>query len=537
VSGVLAVSGDARLSAIAQPPVVSTSPNLGPAIGPGRAQTDPGVLGDVSIDMRVRIVSGMRWTFWASALAAPFGYGTTIVLARIGPEAVGTYGLLMVYLGVIGSFLYLGGDAVTIKFLPAIEGPRRRRFVVSYFAVICLFLVPWLITATIEPGLLRYLFGERGSTQFYMGIVWASPLVLLLSTIVGALKGLLDFRTAQMLMRALTVGQFVVYGSLAMWHPTLLREQAAAVIWATYLGLTGISVAIGLWRLASLEGFGGGPGSDRFRLFLPEGFWRYMWASQQVSIVWFFLVQLDSLLILNLGGLAELGGYVTVLTVASLVRMVNAFLLDALLPSLTNLLARRNDEGAATVFAMYWRVGLLITASLSCGLIVFAGPIIAVLGPQYASLRSALVMAVLLAGLATPGAVGGTVLSSIGRQQRSVWVGLGQVACYTVLFLILWPRLRITGAVLAHGLALVGAHAVLLMVAKRSARSVTAGARHYRKLAAVVVTTAAVAHMASVEAVSLALLLWLGSTGLFLVVAGYRPAELAALSRSLLPSR
>ena len=50
---------------------------------------------------RERIISGMRWTLWLSVLAAPFSYGTTIILARAGPEVVGTYGLLLLYITIV----------------------------------------------------------------------------------------------------------------------------------------------------------------------------------------------------------------------------------------------------------------------------------------------------------------------------------------------------------------------------------------------------------------------------------------------------
>ena len=73
-----------------------------------------------SLDPRLRgkIMVGMRWTLWLSVISIPFSYAITILLARCGPEVIGTYGLLTVYIGVVASLLYLGGDTVIIKFVP-----------------------------------------------------------------------------------------------------------------------------------------------------------------------------------------------------------------------------------------------------------------------------------------------------------------------------------------------------------------------------------------------------------------------------------
>jgi len=81
-------------------------------------KTTPQALASVPPAERKQIISGMRWSVWLSVLAAPFSYGTTILLGRAGPEVLGAYGLLLIYIGVASSLLYLGGDAVTIKFVP-----------------------------------------------------------------------------------------------------------------------------------------------------------------------------------------------------------------------------------------------------------------------------------------------------------------------------------------------------------------------------------------------------------------------------------
>ena len=56
---------------------------------------------------RHHIISGMRWTLWLSVLSAPCGYITTVLLARVDPAVVGTYGVLSLYIGLTSIFLFL----------------------------------------------------------------------------------------------------------------------------------------------------------------------------------------------------------------------------------------------------------------------------------------------------------------------------------------------------------------------------------------------------------------------------------------------
>src|SRR5579875_34190 len=83
-------------------------------------------------DMPARITSGMRWSLWMSLLALPCSYITNILLARIGPEALGTFGVLNVYIGLVFVVFFLGGCAVPMKFVPELDSHRRSSFLVSY---------------------------------------------------------------------------------------------------------------------------------------------------------------------------------------------------------------------------------------------------------------------------------------------------------------------------------------------------------------------------------------------------------------------
>jgi O-antigen/teichoic acid export membrane protein len=489
----------------------------------------------VPTTIRTRIISGMRWTLWLSVLAAPFGYGTSILLARAGPEVIGTYGLLMVYIGVVSSLFYVGGDPVVIKFVPELEADKRLPFLLSYFLVITVVLVPWLAAATIWSDKLHYLFGDHGGASFQLLVLYLSPIYILFSLVVAALKAMLEIQWAQTLLRILTVGSFLLYGAVFLGNRSMLASHYTGLVWGIYLGLSTLAFALGLRRLLRLTG--SRCNWRPLRFFLPRGFWSYTLSTEQLSALGFFIQRLDLILVLNFGGLASLGKYVAILTFAEIIRVASRLFLDTLLPSLTNLLASRNVAAASQVFSMNLRVLLAVSLAATCGLMFLIGPVLTLIGPKYAPDGILFVLMVLFVGLATPGGLGGTLLSSVGKQQRAVWVSLGQLALFTVLFLSLWPRWQLLGVVVAYGVSLLLSNLVLLVVAKLSVPIEFSVAGDYAKFVLVLAGAGILALRLVPMPLGLAPLAWVTAMGLFFLLAHYRYAECRELARCFVPGR
>jgi ribosomal protein S18 acetylase RimI-like enzyme len=271
------------------------------------------------------------------------------------------------------------------------------------------------------------------------------------------------------------------------------------------------------------------------RLFLPRGFWKYTFSLEQMSAINFLAQRLDLILVLNFGGLAVLGKYVAIITLAEIIRAANRFFLDTLLPSLTNLLASRNLPAASEVFSMNLRILFAVNVAAACALTLLVGPITTLLGPQYGSMRTAFVVMIVCFGLSATGGMGGTLLTSAGKQQRAVWVGLGQLGLYAVLFFNLWPRWQLLGAVAAYGVSLLVANIALLAVAKRSTHIQFSAGADYLRATAIVLVTATASLLWRPSSIALALVAWVGSVGLFLVLAGYGIEECTQLLGGFLP--
>jgi O-antigen/teichoic acid export membrane protein len=484
------------------------------------------------VEVRRRIVAGMRWTVWLAVLGAPFSVVTSTLLARTGPEALGTFGLLTVYIGVVTAFLYFGGDAVAIQFLPKLSPQDRRPFLLSYLAVISLWVLPWLAAAALGPQHLRWLLGAGGSASFHALILWLSPIYILYCVVAACFKGLLHIPAAQALARGVPIAFCILYALLfAAWRPWVLARYTE-LIWGLYLGLVGLSTALGVFLLRR-SGLATAP--DRLRFFLPAGFWRYALSTQALGMLTFFILRLDYLLVLNFGGLPILGRYVALYTVAAAILVLTNLFRDTLLPSLTNLIASGNLKAASEVSTIHTRIVFLANTAATCGLILLALPLTALLGPRYSDLSALMVLMILLVGSSSPGLLAVALLSSVGKQQRAVWLGLGQIALDLGLFLLLWPRYGLLGAVLAYGAAVLLSNVTMWMVARFSVPFRVSGTRDYACFLAICCATAALEIRFSPLGAPIAVLVWLTAVGAFLVAARYRFAECLAIMEYFLP--
>lgn len=466
-----------------------------------------------------------------SVLALPFSFGTNAILARIGPEAIGTYGLLAVYIGLAAAFFYLGGDSVIIKFVPTLPRFRRLPFLLSYFSIVFAALCIWLALMLAWPNKLHYVFGERGGPSFYLFAVCLSPIYIVFSMSIATLKALLEIRWAQSLMRAVNIGSCCFYGALFLFARRSFASHSLIWIWGTYLGLTTILACLGAYRLVSVSS----SDASEWRFFLPRGFWRYMLATQQLSAIGFFVGRLDYLLVFNFGNLETLGKYVAIIAIASLIPVVNMFFLDSLLPSLTNLVAVRNFPAASEVFGVYMRISFLVNTATTCGLLLLSGLLLGLFGPQYDGLSTPMIVSVLLTGLANPGTAGGILLSSVGKQQRAVCVGVGQVLVYFILFYLLWPHWHLLGAVMASGFSTLLSYLMLLRVAEMSVPIKVSVMKDYLVFAVVVLATSAVVFVLKNASSIAAVSLWAAAMAIFILLAGYSSNECRRLAYFVLP--
>jgi O-antigen/teichoic acid export membrane protein len=486
-------------------------------------------LGHLSEHQRHRILAGLRWTVWLSAITVPFSIAINFLLARVGPETLGVYGLLSVYISLTSAFLYFGGDTVVMRFIPECRPEDRASFLLSYLAVILAIMSGGLTFVWFCPAVLRLAFGESYDSRFSFLLLCTSVVPISFAIVIAALKGMLEIRVAQLLTKLMTIGSLTIYVVIFVFDRALLSVHATAIIWSVYLGLSavlGLAGAIAVVRLCRAQ---------RLRWFLPTDFWRYSFNTQQVSASTFLARKLDYVLIVNYGGLKILGEYVAVVAIASTISMVTGFFMDTLLPALTNTVTQRNHQGAAQVFVMHMRILFPIVTATSCAVMVLAVPATAVMGASYASLSGLIIFLSAAYGIAIPGGFGGTVLASVGRQQLSIWALLFNLVLFVCLFFLLWPRFGLTGAVVAYGVAVIISNAIQMAIALRTAKFFPSISKLWLKSAAVQAMVAFVALWWMPLGLTSAAGVLGGAMLLFLWWAHYDASELTGLAQTFFP--
>lgn len=477
------------------------------------------------------MIAGVRWTLWLAAVGLPLGFGTRLLLARAGPQVIGDFGALLLYIRFVATFLFFGGNAVAIRFLPCVAPARRRSFLSTYAAIVLLAFLPWLVLAAAWPRGLHYLLGDLGGPELERRLLWLAPIAIVFSLLTAALKALLRIREAQLLARLVTAGSFVAYVGLFFWARSALVTHTVALLWGVYFALAAAGAA-GALRMLLRAMPRSAPGQPRW--FLPAGFWPYTLGLQGNSAITFLSTQLDLILVLQWGGVRPLGMYIALMTLVAMTPTLLDVLLDSLLPALTNALASGGDRAADELAMTFGRLLFPCAFALATLLELFAAPLVRLFGSAYLGLVPWVRLAAPLAAIASASHLFGTLFSATGQPERLIGAHAGRVALFCCLFPMLWARWQLGGAVLTWIAAELTFHFIALWQMRRlQVRCALRGG--YQSMALGLLVAAAIGQAEPALPFGACLTVWSLLVASFLLAARYQPAELRALARLLAP--
>jgi O-antigen/teichoic acid export membrane protein len=472
---------------------------------------------------RHHMISGMRWTLWLSMLSVPLGYATTVILARIGPAAIGTYGVLMVYISVVACLMYVGGDAVLIKFIPELPPEQQLRFVTAYTVIVMACLLPWFAVATVRPQLLHFLFGESNQTSLQLLLIYLSPFFVIYSITAATLNGMMEMKWSQIMKRVVTVGSFLTFVTLFLFARDYLRAHYANLIWEIYFGLTALAAGLGLVKVVQTHPIRSARSFLGFHL--PRRFWNYTLSLQAVSALGMLSSRLDYILVLYFGGLVVLGKYVALRTISNAIGLIAAFFVDTLLPTMTNLLARKDISAAGEALHLYLRVLFAISFAVSSGLFLTSSFLIRMFGPAYGDLQAVLVCMILFSALQNCTSIAGILLTASGEQQYVLVVLPLQIGGFCLLFWLLWPSLGVMGVVIGLGITQVLGQILLFYFVKQVVPIRFTIGKHYVLYALLVMACGFVAYFLPALGIAKDVLLYASALALFYFFSGYSLME------------
>jgi O-antigen/teichoic acid export membrane protein len=481
---------------------------------------------------RETVESGLRWNFWLAIFATPFSYGTTLLLARIDPQVLGAYGVLGVYTSIVSTFLFLGGNAVVVRFVAAAPPQERWSFLVSYAYLVAGAVSVWLLILSIWPQTLGAVFSAAGGRTFQLVLAWLAPAYVAFCVVQSTLRAVLEMAWAQALGRVVSVGLFLICGSIVVVSPATLATHYIAILWGGFVSLTAAATAFGTWRLVAKSV----PPRrrDLLRFRMPQGFWVYCIGVQSSSTLGFFTRNLDAIFLLNAGGMAGLGEYVAIMTIVLAVPQVNGFFLESMVPALMNSAGRHADLSQEIV-AFYVRLTTPVVLGMAM-LALSGGPLFVwVLGTRYRALATALEIAAPFGAIQALSGLSSTLLIAAGLPYWESSAKILRVLTYVVVFLPLWSRYQLIGAIVAWGVAEAVYHVLTMYVAVRRAGYSLLLNRAYFAIVGTLAVASAVVLVYGGSFVERAGL-WLGAMGVFAAIGGYTIAEVKRLCHVVMPT-
>ena len=108
----------------------------------------------------------MRWVLWLNLLTQPLSFATNVLLARMGPAAIGYYGAIQLFIGGFQNFFILGGNAVFTRLVPGLRrrGPHQLYPLLTYAGLVLgLFLAVVAGVLALAPEAAQALLARLGA--------------------------------------------------------------------------------------------------------------------------------------------------------------------------------------------------------------------------------------------------------------------------------------------------------------------------------------------------------------------------------------
>lgn len=497
-----------------------------------QAFSSPKPLGPAAASLERRIVAGVSGSFLVSVATVPFGYLTSLILARVSSAAVGTYSILGIYLGVVSGILYFGGGTVTIRFLPELAREQKSSFLGSYF-LLALGVVAVVSAAfSIFPQAMKFLFGREIDVHTSLLLLWLSPLPLIFFSSLAALKGAMKVTLAQALMRATTVGACLIYGYFLLVHARHFREAPGQVIFVSHFVLMLSVSGIALYGLRTEITFGGKP----LQWFLPAGFWGYTLGVQGASMLGLLHMKIDQILVLRRLDVSQLGIFFVALQISEITALLSQFFVEGVLPGITNLMAAHRMERIQDFYYGVGRHMLLLMTSVTIFLLAFGQPILSIFGKQYVNAYAVLLLLVVVHGLDSLTWLNATLMSGVGQPNYWIATQIVRIGFFVALFGWLTNRYGLLGVAVTRGIAWLLAEAFSFYVVLKRLGLRLRIPRQFPLSAGIILCLGAMQFWGRVNSLWLSPVLFLASFALLFGFGGYHLRDLT-LKMDLLPAK
>jgi len=395
---------------------------------------------------------GIKWITVLSLLVAPVSYSINLMLGNIGPQVLGTYGLLMLFSSMIPTFLLFGGGQVLVRFLPAVHTEKRFSFIMSYTALVLSLAGIALVLVSTNPALVSSLAKSDLEVRLLPYLVLLTPILLLYHISTATLWADMEIKWMTICQKANPIVTFLGVGLLYVFLDRIsqgsIPEFIARIVLASFV----ISLLLALYQaytkvITCL--------SLNLKWSFPPGFWHFAAAVYLGTLFSFTLERFDQALVWSQLSVTELGIYRAPLTTAELVRWCPRIMAQVAFPLFANLFAQGDEARISRVYSMLTKYGVLAASTVALPVILFSRQVLSIFGDSYLGgylSLSILASAFILTGVS---AINASLLVARGQPGLIIVNGLvpSVVQIPTALFLI--GPLGITGVAIGKAAAMV----------------------------------------------------------------------------------
>ena len=413
-------------------------------------------------EIKEKSISGAKWAIILTAISLPLGYGTNIVLGRISPEALGTYGIIIIFVSIVITFILFGGNTALVKYLPEVGNSRQVSLIIGYLALSFIIAVPFMLGLYFCPQVINFLLKKGIEANLLTHLFLLIPVIILQQIIMFSLNGLMEIKLSVLSQRILSFGNFCIFSLIFLFFKNFFTGNYQSIILITYSGLLFSTTVIALFflikRLQELKT------KWKVRPYFPKGFWRFALFVHASTLLSFAYNNTDQLLLLGYLSISQLGLYLAVLRTAMFIRLIPQILGQVMLPTFSNLLAMNEIKIIQKGYNMITKYNVLVSVPIALVCIFFPHQILALFGSKFEGSYGVLVVLAFFFGLGTMGQVNASLIVARGKSGLHFLNSSIQIGFQIAASLLLVQKFGSFGVAIAKGGSLLFAQIGLILI-------------------------------------------------------------------------
>ena len=327
-----------------------------------------------------RTFNGAKWMLYLSASALVAGFGTNVILGRMGPEVLGFYSLLMLIVSMVQTFFVLGASNVLVNYLPNLAGELKPKFVLTYTVLVYIFGLLFLGVCLLFPSVLHVVFRSELDVSVGKYLALLAPILIAQVLTWAILQSELKVAVLAVSQNAVSwfylvnIGLLAALGIVHAGSATGLHDYIFLAV--VLSNIVALALAVRYVRKDYLK-----TPDILHAWFLPPGFWKFTLALHFGTLFNFIISNAGPVFILRELGLRELGYFRAASVFAAFVSWVPSVFDKSFYPSFCNLVSRKLPTDDA--YARFSRLNAMSSGLVALVIILFTRELLGVFGKEF----------------------------------------------------------------------------------------------------------------------------------------------------------